>query len=175
MPRLSFAALAVLLLAASVRADGDGFLPTPYTADQIREASREPVDTVSRTTTPAGTSYTLDRISVVDEERASFRRQPLDESREPAGEPTAAEASWEELRRHALFPESRATRERQARDTALGPQEGWLYVVQGEDGAVSEFFFADRFPGPPLVYSRSRAGELVFRVEQIEKNPRTSE
>jgi hypothetical protein len=76
--------------------------------------------------------------------------------------------TWEELRLHARFPASRATRERHERETSLGRLEGWLYKVRSEEG-VTEFFFADDLPGPPVIYGRQGEGLDGFIAEQVKR------
>ena len=44
-----------------------------------------------------------------------------------------------------------------------------MYRVEGKDDTLSEIFFADAFPGPPVVYLQQKAGQTSFRVEQLER------
>ena len=87
----------------------------------------------------------------------------------PRGDATTGSAAWEALRKHALFPKDRASRERLVLETAIGELGGWIYRVKGEEDTISEFFFADAFPGPPVVYLKQKAGQTILRVEQIER------
>ena len=76
--------------------------------------------------------------------------------------------TWEELRLHARFPAARASRQRAERDTPLGTFAGWLYRVQGEEG-ITELFFADDLPGPPVIYGRQGEGLDGFLAEQVKR------
>jgi hypothetical protein len=137
--------LALLALAA-VR-----WLPTPFTADQIREAM------------PAGTCLTLQvdpapgqpGVTIVWRvEHATLTHMTWLTSVRPQGgdwdEPTPARARWTSLQRHARFDARRATRSRDTLDTPFGALDGWRYEVQRSDGAVDVFTFADAMPGPPV-------------------------
>jgi hypothetical protein len=53
-------------------------------------------------------------------------------------------------------------------ETALGTHEGWFYTVESDEGdSVDEFFFADDYPGAPLLVVSSRGGSEVARMEQF--------
>ena len=60
---------------------------------------------------------------------------------------------------------------RNHRQIELGELEGWLYTVNHEDGRVSEFFFADDYPGPPVSFSQTKDGETLYRAETIVVTP----
>jgi hypothetical protein len=169
MSRFVSIPLVMMLLAGSVAFAQDDFLPTPYTAEQIRDEWQPGLELTTHDTTPEGESWTRTTVREASAESVSFAVVTLGADLEPVGEETVGEATWIQLRDHARFPASRAGRTRETRETAFGELEGWLYVVDDEDGGVSEFFFADRFPGPPVIYGKSRDGESVYRSEIIDR------
>jgi hypothetical protein len=140
-------------------------LPTPYSAEQIRDAWQPGRVVEMRTTSAEGVS--TDRMTVLSAtpESVTMRRESLDASgalREPAGEVTA---TWTELRDHELFDAATATRERAECKSQLGALPGWRYVVSGPEGRSLAMCFADATPGPPVEYQRSRGGETISRTE----------
>ena len=161
----------VAVIALALPLTGEDFLPTPYTAEQIRDAWQVGLEVTTRVRTAKGESYS--RTEVLEWTAEGFRMSDRAVSR--AGIPTDEEGSyysgtWVELRDHAKFPAATTTRERAERDTTLGKLEGWLYQVSGKDGE-SEFFFADGLPGPPVVYRKSEQDTGNFLAEQISRSP----
>lgn len=144
----------------------DDFLPTPYTAEQIRDAWKEGLRITNRTRTPGGETMATTTVVKWSKEKVTFAEQTLNADGTAAGEPTTGTATWAELRDHARFPVSTTSREHVNRKTAYGEIEGWLYTTSG-DGSISNFFFADEYPGSPLYFSSSKDGTIVFEVAQI--------
>lgn len=174
--------LPALLLALSLSAcaappeDGDvvGNLPTPYTAAQIQESCAPGTVVVFRVETPGGPAMLQSTEFVGDDgENATFVARSTDAAGGPLGEPREATAPWSALRDHASFPASAATREPTRCTTALGTFDGWLYVhterVEGQPDQVHRFWFAHDLPGPPLLVETSVGGEVVMRMEMVER------
>jgi hypothetical protein len=145
------------------------FLPTPYTAEEIRDAWRVGFEVTTRVRAAEGETYSRTRVLEWTEEGFRMSEQAVDAAGASAGdEESFYSGTWVELRDHARFRTSSATRERVERDTPLGRLEGWIYRVRSDDGE-SEFFFADGLPGPPVDYAKTRAGENVFIAEQVSR------
>ncbi|MEM6702715.1 MAG: hypothetical protein AAF690_08435, partial [Acidobacteriota bacterium] len=103
-------------------------------------------------------------------ERVKTCEQGRSAAGEPIGTKACSEATWDDLRRHAIFPADRAKRERVRQTTPLGEDlEGWLYLHEGADGTVSEFFFADAAPGSPATLRQSKDGETVLEMVQTQR------
>ncbi|MEZ5330878.1 MAG: hypothetical protein R2991_02235 [Thermoanaerobaculia bacterium] len=168
--------LPLVLLATTVvlPAAAEDFLPTPYTAEQIRDAWREGRRVTMRMETPSGTTVTRTTVVGWSAEAAEVAEETLDAAGDPVGEPEVTTSRWTELRDHARFPADRASRVRERRETPLGELEGWLYRVEGGDGGVSEFFFADAYPGPPVVFGHTENGASTFEAVQTENVPPAS-
>ena len=162
-------ALLVVPLAA------DEILPTPYTAEEVRDAWVEGFEVTTRTRSAEGEIYSRTRVIAWSETGFGLVEIQVDERGRPLKRDVSRyTGTWEELRAHALFPVSRASRERTEWDTPLGQLEGWLYLVRGEEGTM-EFFFADDLPGPPVVSRRQGEGLDGFIAEQISREVKPSE
>jgi hypothetical protein len=145
-------------------------LQTPYTAGEIRDGWVEGLEIVMRRWTPDGAVRERWTVVAADEAGCETRIVTLDPAGEPAGEPTSGRSTWDELRRHASFPVDRAQRRWVDLETPLGELEGWFYTVEDPDaGTVTEFFFADGYPGAP-VWMQVRAGDdVLMALEQVER------
>lgn len=171
MRRITCVLLTFLISALAGALAAQEFLPTPFSAEQIGEAWREGYEMTTRVWTPESETLSRTRVEGWSRETIETSEQQIDTSGAAVGETTTATSSWESLRDHARFPAESASRERVRRDTALGELDGWLYTVRGSDESVSEFFFADRYPGPPIVFHRTKDGDVLFRAETIEIKP----
>lgn len=167
--RLILVALSAALLGPPM-ASGQQHLPTPYTADQIRDAFPQGLQILMRVTTPAGTSFSKMVVQRWSPDEVTMSEQAVDEAGRPIGPQTVATATWVELRDHASFSAETAIRRRAIQTTPLGSLEGWLYMVREGEESVSEFFFADAFPGPPILFSQSQTGTAQLRAEMIERS-----
>lgn len=147
------------------------FLPTPYSAEEIRDAWQEGRRVTMRMETPSGVTVVRTTVVGWSPEAATVAEMTLDAGGEPLSDPEVTESRWEELRDHARFPADRATRGREHRETPLGELDGWLYRVEDPDGGVSEFFFADAYPGPPVAFGRSEGDATTFEAVQTENLP----
>lgn len=145
-------------------------LQTPYTSDEIRDGWVEGLEIVMRRWTPEGAVRERWTVVEADDAGCVTRIERLGPDGLPAGEPVSGRSSWDELRRHASFPAERAQRRWEDRETALGALEGWFYSVEDPDaGTVTEFFFADRYPGAPA-WMRMRTGDdVVIELEQVQR------
>jgi len=169
MSRLPALAAVLTLALAPAAAGADETLPTPYTAEQIRNAFRPGTSYTLTVESPQGVVATRTTVLAADLVQATLESRALGAAGEPAGEPEVEVRAWTELRDHARFPAGQARRERVRRSTAFGELEGWLYRVEGEGGARSELFFADRYPGPPLRFERVQGDTVLMRAEVTER------
>ncbi len=174
---LTTASMATVLTAlltiggADLRATEEEHWPPPFTAEQIRDEWTQGFWLDTRVTTDAGIKISRTEVLTWSETSAELREAPLqqaDTGLQAVGEPGPTQtAQWEQLRDHALFPRAVTERRREARSTVLGELDGWVFRVTGENGAISEFFFADRYPGPPVSFSRWLDGKQIFNAEQV--------
>lgn len=139
---------------------------TPYTAEQIRAATRP------------GRTYTwavqladgpavrrVIRFTAVDEERATFVAETADaDGKNPKADPPE-QATWEELRQHAEFPRMFVTVSEEKVEVPAGTFDCLVYTVKAatRDGAEEKltFWFATELPGPPVKLVVTRDGKLA--------------
>lgn len=181
IPLMAAGATLVCALAATVATfgvdDQTKTLPTPFSAAQIRDGWPEGFWLDTRTTTAQGERIGRTFVTEWDAEKVTMIEVVIEDGAQPTAEQVAAAQSstmtWDELEGHARFDASRTTRTREKRSTALGTDlEGWTYKVRGAEGAESVFFFADDFPGPPVLYwQQTRDGERLFTAEQVARKP----
>ena len=90
----------------------------------------------------------------------------------PTETPFVKEYAWVELRDHATYPAGFTTRDRATRDTPLGELEGWVYWLHDPEAkTLTEFFFADRYPGAPVIVRTTSEGLVVQELTQTARRP----
>lgn len=176
---VSFSGLTALPLQAAMPPEENRIspetLPTPYSADEIREASPPGHTTVYRiqlkgeppmrriSTFLAGGDPGIARFVAVEENGLGER----------IGEPQTAEATWTELQAHAAFPESMTRIGEDQVSTPAGDYDCWLYTLtrnlptDTEDGlrattSITRFWFAKELPGPPVMLEQEVNGETIL-------------
>ena len=141
----------------------DDMLPTPYTADQIRDTCVLGLQLHWDYREGSTTTRQVWTVAEHGEAAVSF-------AYEVAGEPTVTRAStWEDLRLHASFPAASTTKTEVTLETAMGPVEAWHYVVEGEPR--KDLWFAKDWPGPPVLMTVTQAGTVLVRMEQVARVP----
>lgn len=142
-------------------------LPTPFTAEQLRDEWVPGLRVELHRWTPSGEAFERWRVVVADADGVEIETVRLDKEGAPVGEPEVRRSRWTELRDHARYPVSAASRQRDTRSTRLGELEGWLYTLNDpKSGNTSELFFADSLPGAPVEMIVRSGDETVFRLEQ---------
>ncbi len=168
------ASLMILIGATGLEASEKDHWPPPFTAEQIRDEWTEGFWLDTRVTTEAGTQVSRTEVLKWSETSVELHEVPLEDSDaglRPAGDagPTQS-VQWQELSDHALFPRALTERRRETQPTALGELEGWVFRLTASDGSTSEFFFADRYPGPPVSFIRWQDGKQIFKSEQVSRS-----
>lgn len=146
--------------------------PTPFTADQIRDACPAGRRIVFKVEEP-GKPVVHRTIEFVksDASGADLKITMTDAAGAQLGADTS-HATWEELRTHALFPKSAVRIEEKQFTTPLGTFEGLVYTVTEGEGAnaeVTTFCFAKSLPGPPLLFVTEKGGQKI-RTSTMESN-----
>ncbi len=145
-------------------------LPTPFSAEQIRDEWILGLTLVMHTRSPEGESRDRWQVVAADDEGAEIELTPIDAEGAATGEAKVERSAWTELRDHASYPATVASREQTTRDTALGQLDGWLYTVRDEaTGAETEVFFAESLPGAPVEMRMSKDGAVVLEMTQVER------
>lgn len=131
----------------------EGLLPTPFTADELRDALRG--GAVIRIRDEAGDGTTRERInrfSDGDEVGATLTSHPADDP--DAGQ--SKRVAWRELQAHAAFPIAQTAVRTEIIEHPLGRIECLRYDVSDEDGGAV-FWFALAYPGMPVRYEATDA------------------
>ncbi|HWL44040.1 MAG TPA: hypothetical protein VNQ73_13950 [Ilumatobacter sp.] len=143
------------------------YLPTPFTAEQIRDASR---GRRVRTITEAPDTEPVEQVTEFAEwetDGATMRSCVLDTDGQPVGEPTESRASWEDLRRHALFPAADTLVAEEVIAHPLGELATLRYTLDAGD-RQHVFWFATAFPGMPVRYQTFVDGQLLSATTVVE-------
>jgi hypothetical protein len=146
-----------------------GHAPTPFTADEIRDAS-PPGQTLRLRVEVHGQApfIRLNRYVEVDAEGASVERSAFSMEGEPLGPPEMQRMTWLQLQRHASFPLEATRIEQESIDTPMGRLDCLRYTV-GEGDSVQTFWFATALPGMPVKFMSTEAGRTTSVVTMLEK------
>jgi hypothetical protein len=140
---------------------------TPFTAEEIRDNCPPGRTVVTRTSTP-GTEPTLTTSRFVECDdhgaRTTWVTHGLDGTVLGEG---SGHATWEELRRHAAFPEDRTTVAEATISTTLGECRCRHYRVVTDD-TIKEFWFDTARPGMPILVVETRPDGSEVRTEVVE-------
>ncbi|MGN7860583.1 hypothetical protein ACTJI8_08375 [Microbacterium sp. 22303] len=142
----------------------EGLLPTPFTADEIREALRGGATIRILDEEPDGArSERINRFADGDEVGALLTTHPLDDVEAAVSK----RVSWRDLQEHAAFPADRTTVVTETIEHPLGQLECLRYDVNDDDG-VAVFWFALAHPGMPVLYETTDAtGSTRTIVQEI--------
>lgn len=149
---------------------GEGFLPTPYSAEEIRahcEPGRTMVFRLESVGEPIG--HQVFHFTHDQDGASVFEAWQENGGREPVSEVYSDTPDWTELQGHASFVAARTTVEPAEATTPLGTLPCWLYTVRDEaKDEVQRFWFATERPGPPVLVEREVGGEIRSRMTMIE-------
>jgi hypothetical protein len=136
--------------------------PAPFTGEQIRDATK-PGRTYRYRVEEPGKSpreHTI-KFAKVDEAGAEISTD---------GGPTRR-MGWTMLQKHAEFPKDRVTTREVIKKTPAGKFECVVYMVKGDDGEVSHYYFAKELPGAPIVYYTEKDGKRIRTTTLVEHDP----
>ena len=143
------------LASSSARA----LFPTPYTADQLRTASRVGRMYVFRVEVPGKpTVLRILAFTRIEAARVEVTTSTKTEAGEAIGAPEPRWATWEELRTHAEFPRDRVTTVDEEITVPAGRFLCTVYTVQKDGGETARFYFAKEMPGPPVLFYSEKGG-----------------
>lgn len=151
--------------------DGD-FAPTPFSAEQIRDATK------------AGRTYRFRQESegtptrehqvefvAVDPQGCTIRTTNLGPDGQPVAPPEESHASWEELQHHAQFPRNATTITREPIEVPAGRFDAILYTVESRMAGhhvAQRYWFATSLPGAPVRVTHERDGTVVMSLTLLE-------
>lgn len=142
--------------------------PPPYTAEQIREATRAGrtlVFAITAEGAPAKRRTT--RFVAVDPDGAQIETETADADGKNAVTGPLERATWEDLRKHAEFPRAAVTVTEARVKVKAGEFDCAVYTVK-DDRGVTTLHFAKELPGPPVLFVTERDGKVVSRSELVE-------
>lgn len=145
--------------------------PTPYTAAQIRAATR--VGRSYEFRVEAEGKPAVRRImtfTAVSDARAETDNRITDDDGKPLEGGGHREASWEELRKHAEFPRAQVTLHDETVVVPAGAFACTLYTVTEGSGAeqtVERFAFSKDMAGPPVQFSTDKGGRRVMTSKLV--------
>jgi hypothetical protein len=159
------------LLAWATPAGAQELLPTPFSPEQIRDATPPGLTVDLRSEAPGeppgGTRF---EFTEVGPERVVFRVTALDAEGSPTAAPRIRESTWAELTAHASFSAKLAVRRRVTFEGLGATHDGWLYTLRtAKDGhqEVHRFWFSDAHPGHPLRYEHEIDGKLALAQAMV--------
>jgi len=141
-------------------------LPTPFSADEIRESSPDGY-TVETVTEDADGNVVRGRtvFECGNADGVTMRASAIDEAGAPVGDEREVTASWVDLQRHASFPAATASRTREGIETPLGRLDCLRYDVRPGDRTMVFWFSVDH-PGMPVRYL-AREGSVVTSTTTV--------
>ncbi|TCC30407.1 hypothetical protein [Kribbella sindirgiensis] len=141
-----------------------GHAPTPFTAAEIRDATRVGKSITRRVESAGAEPFLLISTYVeCDDAGATLERSRRSLDGAPLGEPQVLKATWLDLQRHASFAAADTTIEPVRIETAIGPLDCLRYTVR--DGGTDEiFWFATSLPGMPIQQLTRTDGQIVESV-----------
>lgn len=144
-----------------------GQAPTPFTADEIRDATTVG-KTLRRLVEVAGREpyLRISRYVDCDEAGATLERSEFSLDGTPLDEPETDRVTWLDLQAHASFPAEATTIESERIETGLGELDCLRYTVR--EGATEKLlWFATDLPGMPVRMETRVDGELVMTVSAV--------
>ncbi len=145
-----------------------GRAPTPFTADEIRDATKVG-KAIRRRVDEVGEEpfHLVSRYVECDADGAVLERSRLALDGSPLGEPQVNRMTWLDLQGHASFPAEVTTIESERIETAIGELDCLRYTVR--DGTTDEiFWFAKDLPGMPIQQATRTDGQVVSTVSVLE-------
>lgn len=150
--------------AAAPDAAGADVYPTPYSAEQIRDATRP------------GRAYTwrVEASGKAAVERTVAFTHVDAEGAELASDGVTKRVTWEQLRQHAAFPRALVTTREETVTVPAGTYACVVYVIAGPAaGETSTFYFAKGMPGAPVLFFTDRAGARQLTSTLVRYSPGT--
>jgi hypothetical protein len=139
---------------APAAAKAPSFAPTPFTAEQIRDATQKGRSYRWRVEVPG--KPTVMRVSTFTKVEAAGAEATTvveDEAGHTLDAGKEIHVTWEELRKHAEFPRERVAITDETVTIPAGRFACVVYTVTDADkDEVSKFYFPKEMPGAPVVF-----------------------
>jgi len=113
-----------------------------------------------------------------DNERVTIASDIIDDKDKAVAEPEMETSTWEQLRRHALYPKDHTTITAAVAETPAGsfPCKKYTMVEKEPDGDKRTVAcFANDLPGPPVELEVEKGGRLVMSMTLVKHAPGMAE
>ena len=133
---------------------GPGLLATPFTADEIRDATGGGKTIRLLVEEPQGARYfRVNRFRETDADGATLDRWRSGVDGVVEGEISSARVSWRELQAHAAFPAERTVLSSETLSLPIGRVRCLRYDVrESQEAEPATFWFSVAHPGMPVRY-----------------------
>jgi hypothetical protein len=148
-----------------------GHAPTPFTAEEIRNACPQGTAVVLRRESMDQVVTVTHTFAKCDEEGADVELTVTNEEGKELGKQTKR-SSWKEMQEHASFPEPDTKITEETVEVPAGKFECLLYtVVQDTAGKRirKSMHFAKKLPGPPVKMVFEMDGKVQFTMTLVER------
>lgn len=138
---------------------GDGLLPTPFTAEEIRQAAGDGLTVVLFVESPDGSRHErVNRFEQTDAEGATLRAWFT----EAPDEAVTSRVTWRELQEHASFPRAHTTVTDEELALPFGRVRCRRYeIADAPDAPVETYWFSLEHPGMPVRYEVPLDGGML--------------
>jgi hypothetical protein len=147
--------------------------PTPYTADEIREACGEGRKDTYRIESGTEVKTRVATFVKCDAEGADM--EATDTKADGTSTTTKGHGTWKQFQSHASFPEGATKITEETIEVPAGKFDCWLYTVarkQGDKAITTRMYFAKKLPGPPVKLVAEVDGKVATSMTLIEhKDP----
>lgn len=139
---------------------GPGLLATPFTADQIREATGDGKTIRLLVEEPNGArGFRVNRFRETDADGATLDRWRSGTTGVVEGEIASARVTWRDLQAHAAFPADRTVLSSETLSLPIGRLDCLRYDVrESPEAEPSTFWFSVKHPGMPVRYDAPSEG-----------------
>lgn len=152
---------------------GPGLLATPFTADEIREATGNGKTIRVLIEEPNGArDFRVNRFRETDADGATLDRWSSGEDGVVQGEIASARVTWRDLQAHAAFPADRTVLSSETLSLPIGLVECLRYEVrESPEAEPATFWFSMKHPGMPVQYETpAERGVLRTTIVAIDWN-----
>ena len=149
-----------------------GHAPTPFSAEEIREACTDGAFRLYRLTGEAQPPRMNMSFGPDVEGKVVVTTEIMDEEGAVLGASDAPASSWSAFQAHASFPAERTTITTGTHTTAAGTFDCWTYSVSGPEDTVTNLVFARDLPGSPLRMVAMKDGTPIQGMELIDFGPK---
>lgn len=143
---------------------GDGLLPTPFTAAEIRRAAGNGLTIVLFVESPDGSQHErINRFEQTDAEGATLRAWFTDAPEDAV----TSRVTWRELQEHASFPRAHTTVTDEDLALPFGRVPCRRYeIADAPDAPVETYWFSLAHPGMPVRYEVPLDGGMLRTTVQ---------